>query len=320
MKIKAKPKSKPKPVKKSSGKPRTRAVERHRSFKLTQKKLKQRMPLPGAFKLFSQTVGLIRRNKKLFLGIALINATISFIFVQGFSAVSDTVIVKQTIEESLGENSDRLGTSVAVFGYLMGSAGASATQAGSAYQFFLVLITSLAVIWGVRQVTAGERPRLRDSFYRGMYPLIPFLIIFFILALQLLPFVIGNVIFNTVIQNDFAVTVIEKFVWLLLFVALALLSAYMVVSSLFALYIVTLPEMTPLVALRSARELVLHRRWSVGIRLVALPIVLVFLGVLIFVPLLMFATPIAPILFIILTGLSLVIIHIYNYLLYRALI
>jgi hypothetical protein len=318
MKIKAKPKSKP--VKKLSGKPRTRVVERHRSFKLTQKKLKQRIPLPGAIKLFNQTIGLIRRNKKLFLGIALINAAISLIFVQGFSAVSDTVIMKQTIEESLGENADRLGTSIAVFGYLMGSAGVGTTQAGVAYQFFLVLVTSLAIIWGVRQVTAGEAPRLKDSFYKGMYPLIPFLLVLFVVALQFLPFVIGNLIFNTVIQNEVAVTLVEKFVWLLLFIGLALLSAYMLVSSLFALYIATLPEMTPLVALRSARELVLHRRWSVGIRLIALPIVLAFFGALIFIPLLMFATPVAPILFIALTGLSLVITHIYMYLLYRALI
>lgn len=310
MKTKAKPKSKP----------RTRSVEKHRSFKMTKKKLKQHVPLPGAIKLFKETFQLIRRNKKLFLGIALVNAVLSFVFVQGFNAVSDTVAVKQTLEESLGSSTNQFGTGLTLFGYLMGSAGTSATQAAGTYQFFLVLITSLAAIWAVRQVTAGETPRLRDSFYKGMYPLIPFLLVMFVLALQLLPFLVGNLIFNTVIQNELAVTAIEKIVWLLLFVVLALLSAYMVVSSLFALYIATLPEMTPLVALRSARELVLHRRWSVGIRLIALPIVLTFISALIFVPLLMFATPVAPVLFVALTGLSLVIIHIYVYLLYRALI
>lgn len=315
-----KTKSKSKSVRKSSGRPRTRSVEKHRTFKLTKKRLKQHAPLPGAIKLFKETLGLIKRHKKLFLGIALVNAVLSLVFVQGFSAISDTVTVKQTIEESLGEDASKFGTGVALFGYLMGSAGAGTTQAGATYQFFLVLITSLAIIWGVRQVTAGEAPRLKDSFYKGMYPLIPFLLVLFVLALQLLPFLIGNLIFNTVLQNELAVTAIEKVVWLLLFVALALLSAYMIVSSVFALYIATLPEMTPLVALRSARELVLHRRWSVGIRLVALPIVLTFLCALVFVPLLLFATPVASILFIAVASLSLVIIHIYIYLLYRALI
>jgi hypothetical protein len=307
-------------AKTKSAKPRTRSVDRHRSFRLTDKKLKQHAPLPGALKLFKETIGLIRRHKKLFLGIALVNAVLSFVFVQGFNAVSDTVAVKQTLEESLGSSTNQFGTGLALFGYLMGSAGTSATQASGTYQLFLVLITSLAAIWAVRQVTAGEKPRLKASFYKGMYPLIPFLLVMFVLALQLLPFLVGNLIFNTVIQNELAVTAVEKIVWLLLFVSLALLSAYMVVSSLFALYIVTLPEMTPLLALRSARELVLHRRWSVGIRLIALPIVLTFLSALIFVPLLIFATPVASILFIAVTSLSLVIIHIYVYLLYRALI
>lgn len=303
-----------------SSKSRTRSVPQHRTFHISKKKLKQHASLPSAWKLFKETTSLVRNNKRLFLGIALFNAVISFVFVQGIGGVFDVVEFKKNIEELLGEESGQITTGVALFGYLLGSAGTGASQTGGTYQLFLVLITSLAVIWGVRQVLAGEKPRFKDSFYKGMYPLIPFLLVLFVVALQLVPLLIGNLVFTTVIQNELAVTAIEKIIWLLLFISLALLSAYMIISSLFALYIATLPDMTPLKALRSARELVLHRRISIGLRLVALPIVLTFFSALIFIPLLMFATPVASILFVAMTSLSLVIIHIYVYLLYRALI
>ncbi len=49
----------------------------------------------------------------------------------------------------------------------------------------------------------------------------------------------------------------------MIFFLLAMLTLIYVKSSLFALYIVTLPDMTPMKALRSARELARYRRWTV---------------------------------------------------------
>ena len=89
-----------------------------------------------------------------------------------------------------------------------------------------------------------------------MYPLIPFILVLLVCCLQLLPLIIGSSLYSLVVSNGIAVQPIEKFVWALLFASLALLSLYMITSSLFALYISTLPDMTPMKALRSARELV----------------------------------------------------------------
>lgn len=94
---------------------------------------------------------------------------------------------------------------------------------------------------------------MRDSYYKGMYPLVPFMLVLLVIGLQLIPLVFGNLIYSSVLQNGLAITVIEKVIWLFLFLMLALLSGYMMISSLFSLYIVTLPDMTPLRALRSAR-------------------------------------------------------------------
>ena len=301
-------------------KPRTREVAKHRSFKLSKQKLKQHAPIPGAISLFKQTFLAIWSNKKLFFGIAVINALISFVFLQGLGSSFDINELKTSFEELFGESGNEIGTAAAIFGYLVGSAGSTPGEASGSYQLSLTLVTSLAAIWAVRQVQAGEKPRLRDSFYKGMYPLIPFLLVLFVIALQLIPLLIGNLIYATVTQNSLAASVAEQVLTLLVFISLALLSGYMLVSSLFAMYISTLPDMTPLKALRSARELVLHRRLAVSIRIVALPIVGLVLAAIVFIPLIIVAAPLAQALFILATSFSLVAAHVYMYLLYRSLI
>jgi hypothetical protein len=309
-------------TKKSTGpkKTRVRNVPKHRSFKLSKRGLKQHQPIPSARRLLRQTFSTFAKHKKLFLGIGILYAVFSFVFVQGFGSTFSISSVKTEIEAVLGGTGDRFGTGVALFGYLLGSAGSSTGQASGSYQLFLTLITSLAAIWAVRQVQAGENPRLRDSFYKGVYPLIPFILVMLVIGLQMIPLLIGNLLFSTVIQNGLALTIIEKSLWLLLFICLGLLSAYMVVSSFFSLYIVTLPDMTPMKALRSARELVLHRRLSVALRIIAMPITLILLIAVITIPLIIFATSIAQIVFLLATSFSLVFIHVYMYHLYRSLL
>src|SRR5690606_28518012 len=118
-------------------------------------------------------------------------------------------------------------------------------------QMLLLLIASLAIIWALRKTHGDVKVRARDAFYQGMYPLIPFILVLLVIGLQLLPLLLGSSLYSLVTTNGIAVHAIEQTAWLLLFGGLSLLSLYMLSSSLFALYIVTLPNMTPMKALRS---------------------------------------------------------------------
>ncbi len=307
-------------VAKSDKKPRVRKLPRHRTFRLTKKRLKQPRPLIGAPKLLRETSRIIFRNKRLFGGIALVNMLLSFVFVQGLGSSVNLNEFKDSFLDLWGEDAGRFTTSFALFGYMISAVGNGASEGAGAYQLFFALITSLAVIWAVRQIKAGEKPRLREAYYKGMYPLVPFVLVLVVVGLQLIPLLIGNLTYSVVTTNELATTVIEKVVWIVLFFVLALLSLYMIASSSIALYIATLPEMTPLKALRSARELVLHRRVALMLRVVALPLVLGLLSLLIFIPLLMVAIPVASILFMFISSFYLVIVHVYMYVLYRSLL
>ena len=108
--------------------------------------------------------------------------------------------------------------------------------------------------------------------------------------------------------------------WGILLFLFVLLSLYMITSSIFALYIVTLPDMTPMQALRSARNLVRFRRWTVMRKVLFLPLSLVVIGGLLLIPIIIFLTPIAEWVYFGLTMMSLAFIHSYIYTLYRELL
>ena len=292
----------------------------HKSFRLSKAVRNNRPPLPGALRLSRLTFGHVRANKKLFLGIIAVHVILSVIFVRGFALSSEFVDLKQNVDELLGGSVNQIGASLALFGYLAATASSEASEVAGAYRVFLTLIASLAVIWAARQVLAGEKPIIREAFYKGMYPLIPFIFVLFVVGLQLLPALVGNLAYGLIVNGGIAVTSAEKLVVLSMFLLLVLLSLYMVISSIFALYIITLPDMTPIKALRSARGLVLHRRWSVALRLAALPLMLLVLALIIIVPLIIFAPIAAEPVFFLASSLGLLFTHLYLYNLYRALL
>src|SRR6185369_11168426 len=107
---------------------------------------------------------------------------------------------------------------------------------------------------------------------------------------QLVPFAVGGAAYSTVLTAGIAVSAFEKTLWFMLFVLLGLWSFRMVTASIFALYIVTLPDMTPLRAYRSARQLVHGRRLLLWRKLLFLAVALLLLAAIIEIPLILFAT------------------------------
>lgn len=312
--------SKPKTNKNpKNSRPRKVKQAQYKSLRL-QKRIKHPVKLPNVIKLTKMTVRTLWQHKLLLLGITLIYGLLNLILVQGFAGSTDVSELKAALDEIFIGNWAEIASSLSIFAVLVSSAGSSGQGASSGYQIFLALLGSLAIIWALRQVLAGSRPQIREAYYRGIYPLVPFILVLVVIGLQLIPLLVGSTLYSLVINNGVAIYFIEKLVWALLYGLLALLSLYMISSSLFALYIVTLPDMTPLQALRSARELVRHRRLTVLRKLLFLPLLLLVVGAVIMLPIIVWLTPLAQWIFFLLTMLSLLAIHGYMYTLYRELL
>jgi K+-sensing histidine kinase KdpD len=135
----------------------------------------------------------------------------------------------------------------------------------------------------------------------------------------MIPALIGNFFFTTVINGGLAVGGLEQVMWLLFFISTLILSLYIISSSSIALYIVTLPEMTPLTALRQARELVRYRRFSILIRAFAVFLVIIALLFVIVLPVIFVAPILAEWMFFAITVLIVPLVHGYMFSLYREL-
>jgi hypothetical protein len=317
----AKKQSAKKPPKiEQTARPRRLKRPNYKTFRRSKRIKHPGSKIPGSFRLLAKSIQMPKQHWKLFLGITVVYGLLTIILVRGLGGSLNLAELKTTLRAGFGGQFASLTTGLALFSYLIGSAGSSTSAAGGVYQTLLVIIMSLAIIWALRQVMAEAKVRIRDAFYKGMYPLIPFTLVLLVIGLQLLPLLVGSWLYSTVVTNGIAVNTPEKLMWALLFFLLALLSLYMLCSSLFALYIVTLPDMTPLKALRSARQLVLHRRWTVLRKILFLPVAILVLAAVIMVPLIIFLTPLAEWVFFLLTMFVLVVIHGYMYTLYRELL
>lgn len=291
----------------------------YKPFRIS-KRIKHPGPaIPGVFKLSKQTLVHIWRHKRTFSLIAGVYLVLTLMLVRGFVITSDLSVAKEALQELLGNGTANVTASVTIFGLLLSSTNPGGST-GALYQSALVVVFSLMIIWTLRQTYARQSFPMRDVFYRTSYPLVPFLMIIAVIGLQLLPLVAASFLYNATIVSGLSVSFAEVFAWSALVFLLVLWSAYLITASIFALYIVTLPDMTPLQALRSAKKLVQHRRWTVMRKVLFVPLGLLVGGFVITLPVILIFTAAAEVVFLIATSFVLVLVHGYLYSLYRELL
>lgn len=273
--------------------------------------------LPSAYKLLVQACKLLVRHWKLLGGVLLVYALFNLLLV-GVVGAGNLQQSKSTLLQVAHGRLSNLSVGFTLFASLVGSNGGG-SNAG-AYQTMLLLLISVAFIWALRQTYAGHVVRIRDAFYTGTYPIVPFILVLLVIGLQLLPFGVGGVLYGTLVGGGITVGIFEQIIALAIFLALAAWSLYMLCASILALYIVTLPDMAPMKALKSARQLVRFRRWIVLRKLLFLPLALIVVAAAIVIPFALFLTPLATLLFFVLSVLAVGVLHSYLYALYRELL
>lgn len=276
-----------------------------------------RSPLPKARHIFWTTLRQLWSNKVLFGGVVVVYGALTLLLVRGFSGSGDLANLKSGLDSISSGFGNEVHNSVTTFVAMLTTSDSGSTVNASLYQAILLIVCSLASIWALRQTLARNDVRVRDSFYHGMYPLVPFLLTFMLIGVQLLPFGIGAGLYSMMISYGIAIHLWEKAIWAVVFAGLAFWSLRMITASVFSLYIVTLPDMTPLRAYRSARDLVWGRRLLIWRKLIFLPVVLLLVVAAIEVPLIFIYPPVAVWVFFALSMIGLPVINGYLYNLYR---
>jgi hypothetical protein len=273
--------------------------------------------LPSEFKLLSRTFKQLIKHWQLLGGILVVYAIIDLVLVGGNTTSTSLPVAKSGLQNFLHGQVNNFTSGFTLFSFLVNSGNTSNNDAASAYELVLLLIISVVYIWALRQIYANQKVRIRDAFYVGTYPLIPFVLILLVMGIQLLPLAIGASIYTNLLNGGYLIGMIPHLFAVLIFLLFASWTVYMLCSSIIALYIVTLPEMTPWRALMAARDLVRFRRWIVLRKLIFLIVMVALGGVILLIPIALFATPAAMLFFLLLTALTVGVIHSYIYELYR---
>lgn len=298
---------------------RKRKLNRYRSFRLARKIPNPAGPLPTSWQIFRKARRMLWKNKKPLLFVLVLYILLNFALVRGFTTPLNVDAVKADISQSIGSKVSKTETTAAIFAQLIGANSSTADSSGL-YQIILLVLFSLVLIWIFRQSSAGNKPKAKDAFYQGMYPIIPFLLVLLVMLLEVVPAILGSDLYSATVTSGVASSGYEKAVWIILTGLLVLLSAYLLFSSIFALYIVTLPGMTPMKALRSSRQLVFSRRLSLIRKLLFLIVIFILVLVLLVVPTIYFAAVIAPWLYFTLSIASVVVVHAYLFSIYKELL
>lgn len=309
-------------VEAESAKKRSHAAKKaKRAAKKAEAAARPKHKLASGLKLFIQAVKVPMRHWEVFGGILLIYGLLNVLLIGSLNGPEELLSAKEGLNDFFTGRFGQITTGLALFGILAtSSAGTAASGVSTAYQSMLLLLTSLALIWALRQVYAKHPIRVRDAFYNGMHPLIQFLLTIMVIGLQLIPATLGGFLFAILVGGGILQQTLEIVVIGIIFFVLFVASLYMLCSSILAPYIVTLPDMSPVKALRSAREVVRGRRGAVLLRLAFLPLATIVCAAVIMVPLVILLTSVAPYVYFVLSVLAVLLMHSYLYALYRELI
>ncbi len=276
--------------------------------------------LPSVTLITKKTVKILWVNKKFWLILLFWYLIFSLLFVKGFSTNLSIANLKYQFEHLFSGTYSHFNASLTVLLLLIGSTSSNnVNQSAGAFNFFLLIFVSLIIIWSLIQLDQGKVLRVKDAIYRGVYPIVPFLLIILVLALELLPATIGATIYSIIKANNIAVHAIEQVGWLLFFLVLLFWSVYMISSSIFALYIVVEQNLNPIAALKKAKQLVSKRRLLVLRKILFLPLIIVLFLVIIMIPSILLFNNFASWIFYLLTILIIPMIHSYLFSLYQEL-
>jgi hypothetical protein len=268
---------------------------------------RKRRPIIGSFSLAWQSIKFIKQFWKPLGAIVLVYSLLNLFLASGLISNARNVVGS----ENGGKFSDALSSFTSI---LTGGSDQEATM-----QTVLFIIESLVIIWALRHLFSGEQIKVKHAYYHSTSSLIPFVIILFVVMLQLLPLTISSAIFALVLSSIVGNALVQA-AFTFLFVAAAFWSLYMLCGSVFALYIVTLPNMEPRAALKSAKKLVAFRRWQIVRKLLFLPFGMITSMAIILLPLILYAKFLVTPVFFILAMLSILFAHTYLYSLYKGLL
>ncbi len=306
----------------------------HRSLRLTRRRDYVRsLKLPGYWAFSFYVFNILKKQKKLFILLALVYSSITILLIGlGSKDTYDTILsaINTTNQEVFSNGFDAITQAGAVFITLFtGGVGSTVTEGQQIYSSIIVLLTWLTTVWLLRNILAGNKVKLRDGLYNASAPLLSTIMIALLMIVQLLPIALALIGYSAATTTGLLSNGVEAMMFWVVAGLLGVLSIYWLTSTFMALVVVTLPGMYPMRAINVAGDLVVGRRFRILLRLIWAVVGVIIAWAVILIPLIMLDTwikttttnfdwlPMVSIMILIMSSLTVVWLASYIYLLYR---
>lgn len=137
---------------------------------------------------------------------------------------------------------------------ILGAAADASNGLVSAYLYLAGMLLNVGLIWLVAQLAAGQKPSLKEIYYRGTGNILVFILVTLLLTLQILPLAAGLWVATGIVT--ITASLAEKLLLGLVGLALAWPTLFWLPRYLLAVFPAVLEPTEPLAALRSSRRLV----------------------------------------------------------------
>ncbi len=231
----------------------------------TTKNKTKKPKLPTLWQLMSQAASEIGIFRRTLLGIVAVYIILYFVVTQGFALSVSSAQLRDQIAAKIGADAGLLehGT-LLMTGVLTNNQLMAQDTATAVLQIILTMLVFLAITWSLRRLHDLKTVRIRDAYFEGTGAFVAFSVVILLLTLMTIPLSLAS----TILDN--AATVAagqpELLIVTIISILLASLTIYWLLCTWPALYIISLPGMTPLKTIRKARLLTKGRRLQVLFR------------------------------------------------------
>lgn len=260
-----------------------RSRRTHKSFALSRRRdYKRALEVPGYFAFTGQVAGTLMRNRKLFLALSVTMALLALVL-SGLTSYQ----LYESMVESAAIDGVELPALLQAGSLAASTAGLLSAGGGEVQQIYLAiigLVVWLTTVWLLREILAGQRPRLRHGLYSSGSPIVATAIVALLLLLQLIPAGILALIYVALSTTGLISGGLGAFLFAGVSVLVVALTLYWATSTLLAMVIITLPGMYPWRAMRAASDIVVGRRLRLLYRIIWMLVLVVITWLAVMVP------------------------------------
>jgi len=216
---------------------------------------------------------------------------------------------------------------VTVGSSMIGALNSNFSDVQYIYLSALIILAVLTVVWLLRHQLVGDKLKVRDGLYASAAPIASEYVLVIIGIAQLIPAALATLVYVSATTSGLLDGGIETAMFSIALLFILVLTLYFMTTTLFALFIATIPGTYPIRAYRAARKIVAGQRLRLVMRLLWMAVILLITWFVILVPFVIIVNSVGggsswaiPIAYQLMVASSIVYATAYGYLLYRRMI